>query len=274
MNGQQKLWKGMTTFLYAICPCLLYAVLPSAVMLAGQIIRRITMAPEDFMAASGNFYLFVGSLLVLWILKKRSRRRGSTVMQEATLFLEEPDIRFGLRCVLFGMCLAVAFSAFLSVVPLPQWLIGGYAESTAKIFERTDFILSVLVIGIIAPLIEEIIFRGYMVNRLLGWYSPKQAILISSVIFGMFHVNPLWMLYAVVMGYFLAAVAVKKDNILYSICLHLGFNLPSLITVTVEMAGIGNSFFFQNRFLILVYGLIAGCTAYLLYRRFRMEEVV
>lgn len=272
MNGQQKLWKGMTTFLYASCPCLLYAVLPSVVMLVGQIIRRITMTPEDFMAASGNFYLFVGSLLVLWILRMRSRKRGSTLMKEATLFLEEPDLKFGFRCMLFGVCLAVAFSAFLSVVPLPQWLIGSYAERTSEIFERTDFILSLLVIGVVAPLIEEIVFRGYMINRLLGWYSEKQAILISSIVFGMFHVNLLWVIYAAVMGFLLAAVAVKKDNILYSICLHLGFNLPSLITVTAETLGMGDSFFFQSRLLVAVYGVITACGVYLLYRRYRTEE--
>lgn len=274
MNKQQKLWKGMTTLLYAVSPCLLYAVLPSVVMLAGQIIRRITMTPEEFMAASGNFYLFVGSLLVLWIMKKRSRKRGSTVMQEATLFLEKPDVRAGVRCLLFGACLAIVFSACLSVVPLPEWLIGTYADRTAKIFERTDFILSVLVIGVLAPLIEEIVFRGYMINRLLTWYSEKQAVLISAAIFALFHVHPLWIFYAAAMGYLLAALAIKKDNILYSICLHLGFNLPSLITVTAQMLGVGDSFFFQSRLLVAVYGVIAGGGAYLLYRRYRLEEVV
>lgn len=274
MNGQQKLWKGMTTFFHAACPCLLYAVLPSIVMLAGQIIRRITMTPEEFMEASGNFYLFVGSLLVLWIMKKRSRKRSSTVMKEATLFLEEPDIRFGVRCVLFGFCLAIVFSAFLSVVPLPEWLIGTYAERTSKIFDRTDFILSVLVIGIAAPLIEEIVFRGYMINRLLTWYSEKQAILISAAVFGLFHVHPLWMFYAALMGYLLAVLAIKKDNILYSICLHMGFNFPSLITVMADALGKGDSFIFQSPLLVFVYGVIAACGVYLLYRGYRSEEDV
>lgn len=274
MNRQQRLWKAITTFLYASKPWLLYAVLPSAVTMVGQIFRRITVPPEEFIAASGNFYLFVGSLLVLWILKKQSRKRGSTVMEESTLFLENPDIRFGARCALFGACLAVAVSAFITLVPLPQWLIGTYEASTEKIFVRTDFILSILVIGVVAPLIEEIVFRGYMINRLLTWFSEKQAVLISAVVFGIVHIHPLWLIYATVLGYILAVVAVKKDNILYSVCIHFGFNFPSLVNALVEALGLGNSYFFQSKLLVLVYGVIAGSGVYLLYRQYKTEEVV
>lgn len=273
MNWQQKLWKVITTFFYASGPWLLYALLPSFAMTVGMALRHIVVI-KDYIYQSGNFYLFIGSLIVLWILKRRSRKRNTTVMEEATLFLESPDIRYGARCVLFGASFAVLISAILTLVPFPDWLMKGYTESSSQIFVRTDFILSLLVIGITSPLLEELVFRGYMINRLMTYFNEKQAVWISAVVFGFVHVQPLWVLYATLFGYILGAVSVKKDNILYAVCIHMGFNFPSLVNAVILRTGKGGSFFFQSPVLIAVYGVIAGGIVCLLYRQYKTEEMI
>ncbi|MGL4773218.1 MAG: lysostaphin resistance A-like protein [Clostridium sp.] len=48
------------------------------------------------------------------------------------------------------------------------------------------FILSAVVV---APIIEEIIFRGVVLGGLLNRYSPKKAIIISSLLFALMHMN-------------------------------------------------------------------------------------
>lgn len=273
MNWQQRLWKAASTFFYASAPWLLYAVVPSFTMLVGMVVRRIIVI-DDYVEQSGNFYLFIGSLIVFWILRRRSRKRNSTLMEETTLSLESPDIRCCVRCALFGASFAVCISAILTLVPFPGWLMSGYEKSSAQIFVRTDFILSLLVIGITSPILEEMVFRGYMINRLMTYFTEKQAVWISAAVFGLVHVQPLWVIYATFFGYILGAVSVKKDNILYAVCLHMGFNFPSLVNAVILRAGMGESFFFQSPALIAMYGVIAGSLVWLLYRQYKTEEMI
>lgn len=52
-------------------------------------------------------------------------------------------------------------------------------------------IFGVLSIAIVVPILEEVLFRGAIEGHLLrkGW-SPKWAILVSALIFGIIHGNP------------------------------------------------------------------------------------
>lgn len=43
---------------------------------------------------------------------------------------------------------------------------------------------------IAAPVLEELIFRGMMLEGLLKKYSPVTSIIISSILFGVAHLNP------------------------------------------------------------------------------------
>ena len=48
----------------------------------------------------------------------------------------------------------------------------------------------ILAIAIIGPVLEEILFRGAITKALLQQYPPTKAILISALLFGVFHINP------------------------------------------------------------------------------------
>ena len=49
----------------------------------------------------------------------------------------------------------------------------------------------ILAIAIIGPVLEELLFRGAITKALLQQYSPTKAILLSALLFGVFHINPL-----------------------------------------------------------------------------------
>ena len=273
MNWQQKLWKIVTTFLYASVPWLLYVLVPSFIMMVGMPLRHIIIV-KDYLYQSSNFYLFIGSLAVLWIMSRRSKKRNTTLFAEATLSFETPETGYLIRCVIFGACFSIAISAVLTLVPFPAWLMDSYTGSSEKIFVRTDFLLSLLVIGVTSPLLEEIVFRGYMINRLMTYFTEKQAVWISAAVFGVVHVQPLWVIYATLFGYILGTVSVKKDNIIYAVAIHMGFNFPSLVNAVILRTGAGENFFFQSPVLIAMYGLIAAGVVYLLYRQYKTEEMI
>lgn len=77
--------------------------------------------------------------------------------------------------------------------------------------------------GILAPVAEEILFRGFVQRTMLP-FGKKFAILVSSLMFGLFHGNLLQTPYAFAVGLVLGYVAVEY-HILWAIVLHVINNL-------------------------------------------------
>lgn len=92
-----------------------------------------------------------------------------------------------------------------------------------------SFLGAVVVAVIGAPLIEEIVFRG-IVFRSLRRVSPAWvAILASSVLFGLYHMNPVQIVYATLMGLVAGIIYEKSNNLLFPILVHVANNLVAAI---------------------------------------------
>lgn len=271
MTRQQKIWKGMGVLFVAVRPLLLYLFLPGFFMTIGMLLRNYHHTTDEFFAESGNFYTFLSIICILLFFYRRCKKTGKSFSEDTTLILENANWKYAGICFAFGCAVGFCLSACITVIWLPEWLINAYSKSSGAIFEGTDFILTALSVGFFAPITEEIIFRGYMLNRLMPDFTEKTAILLSAGIFALCHANLLWMAYAFCMGVFLAWLAIKKDNILYSVCVHIGFNLPSVIIGIFKMFPAAYAICFTNPFLIALYGMLGGTAGILLYRQIKNE---
>ena len=103
-----------------------------------------------------------------------------------------------------------------------------------NLLEGSNWIWSLIFAGILSPIIEEMMFRGIMLNKLRG-YGDKIAIITTAVLFGLFHANFSQFFYAVALGMIFAYVTLKTGTIKYSIILHIVVNimggviLPALV---------------------------------------------
>ena len=77
--------------------------------------------------------------------------------------------------------------------------------------------------GLGAPIFEELLFRGVML-RSLEPYGKRLSILVTSILFGFFHGNPVQAPYAALVGMVLGYVAMEH-NIVWAMVLHLFNNL-------------------------------------------------
>ena len=84
--------------------------------------------------------------------------------------------------------------------------------------------LAVLSSGIIGPIYEEILFRYIFLNRLKKKYSTKKSILINTIIFSIIHINPIQILYTLILGLIINLSYNKYKNIIYPIIIHLSAN--------------------------------------------------
>ena len=95
-------------------------------------------------------------------------------------------------------------------------------------------VTALLGLVIVAPVTEELLFRGWLMRDLAERYGPRAGLLWSSILFGLVHLEPTAVLYATVAGVVLGAVALKTGSTLASIAMHAGVNaLPLLVPTTL-----------------------------------------
>lgn len=84
-----------------------------------------------------------------------------------------------------------------------------------------DGFLLVIAVVILAPLGEEIVFRGFL-QRILEkqWRDPTRAVLFTALIFAFIHMNPYWFFQIYILGIFLGFLALKTNSIIAPIILH------------------------------------------------------
>jgi sodium transport system permease protein len=78
----------------------------------------------------------------------------------------------------------------------------------------------ILVYALLAAMCEEIAFRGFILTGLRQRFSAWTAILISSLLFALYHMNVFQALPAFVLGVVLAILTVRSESILPSMLLH------------------------------------------------------
>lgn len=138
------------------------------------------------------------------------------------------------KCTFFeSMALGAGFNLFLSTVFTllekirPSWFTS-YNQSSSGVILSGNVVLNVIWVVCFAPIVEEIIFRGYIMNTIKSGFGVYAGVFATAIIFGMCHGGKIWVLYAALMGVILSWLAVRLDNIAYSAAFHVGFNLMAL----------------------------------------------
>jgi membrane protease YdiL (CAAX protease family) len=85
--------------------------------------------------------------------------------------------------------------------------------------------LTILSGAVFPALSEEILFRGIILNRLCVKYSERKAVVVSSLLFGLMHLNPWQFVNAAAGGIFYGWVYRRYRNLWLTIFLHCYYNV-------------------------------------------------
>ncbi len=115
------------------------------------------------------------------------------------------------------------------IFPLPDFLV--------KLFEsvyssRTGALLLMVVM---APLVEELLFRGVILGGFLKHYSKRNAIIFSAFLFAIYHLNPYQFTGAFVGGIVLGWIFAETESLLLCIFLHGILNFVAWSTKFIEL---------------------------------------
>ncbi|MBN1517426.1 CPBP family intramembrane metalloprotease [Candidatus Sumerlaeota bacterium] len=129
------------------------------------------------------------------------------------------------------------------------------------------FIIVLLAIGIMAPVLEEIIFRGCIFTELRRTVPLPAALVLQAVAFGLIHLNPLQTAYATLLGLLLGVVYMWFRSIWAAMLLHICFN--SFSVIFNRLAGEAE-FPLEIKLGLIVGGFALTAATYLTLRRSRL----
>lgn len=113
---------------------------------------------------------------------------------------------------LFGAILCS--NALNELMTLPNWLEKDFMAMSHNI-------LGIMSIALMAPWIEELLFRGAILQSLRNsGYTPQRAIILSALAFGLIHINPAQVVFAFLIGLVLGWITWKTNSLYPAIIGH------------------------------------------------------
>jgi len=189
-----------------------------AVALSEQLVAHLM---EDQTLLLLTFWSGVITLVIYWIrfaVRKKNFFKEVEIKKIATNGI--------LPIVITALSMNVVVSVVISNLPWPQEWIDAYMTNSASI---DGSLLSWLAAVVMAPVLEEIVFRGLIYTRLKKGMPAIVAAIIASFVFGLCHGTAIWIIYATGLGLVLTWVFEKYQSLTASILFHLSFNTMGLI---------------------------------------------
>ena len=117
------------------------------------------------------------------------------------------------------------------IIPVPSWMM--------ELFERiinpdTPLIPDLIKVVVVAPLFEEMLFRGIILYGLERNYKPWIAIFVSALLFALFHLNPWQFPATFLLGLILALMRIRTKSFIPCILGHSIHNFLVFLAVTYE----------------------------------------
>jgi len=139
------------------------------------------------------------------------------------------SIKSILNMILLAIGLQVGISIVLNMVASikPEWFKS--YNDLIELLGMGNSVISVLLIVFIAPIAEELIFRGVILEKSKKVMPIAAANVLQAILFGIYHMNMIQGTYAFVIGMFFGMVAIKFNSLLASIILHMLINLSGIL---------------------------------------------
>lgn len=197
-------------------------------------IEAITLGATEYLLKNQNSLINISGVITIAFLVLFFLIRKKNILKETNIVKTKgKNILFGV-----GLALSLVVTVEFGMSLLPESWLEAYASKSNWLLEGSGFTIFVSTV-IMAPLIEELIFRGLMLSRLRKAMPDWGAVLLSALIFGVMHGQIIWIVYAFVLGVVLGFVAVKSESIIPTITLHMVFNfcgmvLPFLLSESIS----------------------------------------
>lgn len=260
-KGMVVFMKMIKQFLKAMCYVALYFIMQYVMVFAASFAYsiflgvKLGLSGEDMQSLDSNqlnlqiaegvmsatsYLIILAGILSILILVVWFRLRRKRLCVEACLGSFDKRFLPAVFLGSMGLCLMINFG--MELLPISEEALSEYSQATELLMQSPFWVLFLCNV-VMAPLVEEILFRGLALSRLREAFPDGVALLISSAIFGLAHGQIIWICYTFVVGLVLGYVMLKTGSGRACILMHACFNLFGTVVGSIAMPiSIGNCF--------------------------------
>ncbi|WP_052318041.1 CPBP family intramembrane glutamic endopeptidase [Spirochaeta africana] len=208
-------------------------------LLAGGLVYGVLVYNQAAVVTTGSLAGVLGGLLtaVLGVIAAMIAvaRWGDGVSGTLMLLSRAHSLREYRHTVFFALLtyfLSVLFAVAINALP---FMPDAYpAEELLALFPE-PLLLRILLVGLLIPVVEEVIYRGIVLRRLAAIFSPRAAIVLSALVFGAIHWDSLQSLYTFAMGLAIGWLFLRTGSLQLAVLVHVVFNLYGVMMDALQM---------------------------------------
>jgi len=199
--------------------------LPLDIVIHAVKFGKNSLVKEIIFCANQAIYEFGAALLILNYVRKKGA--------EKLKFHGNLNIKLLLATIFIFLSYSIVCSnsldLLISKIPVDDSLTEAFNLMSENIY------LNLISAAIIAPIAEEIIMRGVILEGLLQKYRPWVAIVVSSLVFGIIHMNLPQFISATLGGIILGIVYFKTRSLILTIVGHACNNIIASIDIPINI---------------------------------------
>lgn len=200
--------------------------------IVGQIpIAILNLFSDKFETAAPYIIFTLGVLVkycVISILLKAYSNKENRQRSKPHLSLRS-YIYTALVIIGFRVIFDNSLTLWISNIPVPDFINEAFEELAVSP------IILVLSVAVVAPIYEEIIFRGILLKGMAKKINPIGALIISALFFALVHMNIPQGINAFLLGMVIGAIYLKTKSIYLSIFAHFINNLMAITASSLFM---------------------------------------
>lgn len=173
--------------------------------------------------------LISGTAFMLFI-RTRYLKKGQ--MFFSNLQIKKISSRDAQYSILLGVLLNIGLVSvmfIMSEVDDFKHMIDAITQGYDKMFNSVPIGMLLFSVGIFLPFIEEIIFRGLVVNELSAGFTLKTVIAIQAMVFSLMHFQLINFIPLLILGLLLGFLRISTSSLTAPILMHASFNLINLL---------------------------------------------
>jgi uncharacterized protein len=168
-----------------------------------------------------HYVISMGGSIYLVVFIRNKRHRTTSFDLRVNNLKIVPWILIATAGLVYGL-----ISPIVSLIPMTDF----FRQVFVEMFGRTG-ILSFAAIVIAAPILEEVLFRGIILDGFLKRYSPMKSIVISALLFGAFHLNPWQFVGAFLLGTMMGWIYYRTGSLALTIVIHFFNNFAAFASM-------------------------------------------
>lgn len=209
--------------------------LPLIVIAIITVIQLIFMITFDDLEKLKQFIFlptFFAYVIFLPLYYSLSYVKGKKLLEQ--LDIKKIDKREIVYIVLFGIGISFILSILAGMLTL---VFQGYSDISNMIEESNNSLIQMLLMVILIPICEELLFRGIIFRYLKNNYNIVLAVVLQALAFGVYHMNIVQGIYTFVLGIALGLIYMYSESMLGCIILHMVYNLFGGLVIPTVMSG-------------------------------------